>query len=183
MKSDKRWLEKYSDALQGRTALELGCGPGIDSVAIAGYTDFLVSGDLSPRSIPNSSNPVISLDHARPLPFGDASFDVVIASLCLHYFPIDTLREINNEIARVLKPIGLFICRLNSYKDTHYGATGYPEIEPGLYSVNGQQKRFFHESEIRDLWSGDYRIHEITFNAIDRYRYTKYIYEFSASRV
>ena len=181
MKHDYTWLVPYAEILKGKVVLELGSGSGIDSTVISDFAESLVSGDLAPNS--KSQGTVLVLDHSKELPFEDGSFDTVVASLCLHYFKIDKTREIIAEISRVLKPQGSFICRLNSYKDENYGAVGYPEIEPGLYNVNGEHKRFFQEQEIESLWEPRYTLATINHKNIDRYQKEKWVYEFCAIRV
>ena len=176
MKHDHNWLVPFTEILEGKVILELGCGSGIDTTVLSNYAETLVSGDIAPK--PESQGTVLVLDHSKELPFKNASFDIVVASLCLHYFKLDKTKEIIAEISRVLKPQGSFICRLNSYKDENYGSVGYPEIEPGLYDVNGEQKRFFQEQEIRSLWEQEYSLKAISHKTIDRYQKAKWVYEF-----
>ena len=123
------------------------------------------------------------LDHSKTLPFQDASFDVVVTSLCLHYFDLENTREVIAEITRVLTRNGRFICRVNSHRDVNYGAEGHPEIEPGLFAVHGESKRFFQEQEIKSLWSDNYDLGAISLKGIDRYQKTKYVYEFTGARI
>ena len=163
--------------LRGKSVLELGCGSGIDSRFISGLTNNLVPGDIDPKT--NSGN-VLILDHSKPLPFKNETFDTVVASLTLHYFSKSITKDIIKEISRVLRRQGTVICRLNSYKDENYGAVGHPEIEPGLYNVNGEQKRFFREEEITELWSHDFIPSAILHKSIDRYEHAKFVYEFTA---
>jgi len=181
MKHDHKWLESYTDVLQDKNVLELGCGSGIDTAFILSLTKRLISGDLAPSS--KSPGTAIALDHAKILPFKNGAFDTVVASLCLHYFSLKKTKEIITEIARVLKPQGTLICRLNSYKDKNHGATGYPEIEPGFYNVSGEQKRFFTEHQIKELWKQEYLLGAVLHKSIDRYQKTKYVYEFFATKV
>jgi len=181
MKKDHSWLRSYSEILTGKKVLELGCGPGIDTGVISQHASFVVAADLSPEVGPENS--VICLDHSKTLPFAEDSFDVVVASLCLHYFSLQQTREIVAEIARVIKRNGYFICRVNSDRDTNYGAEGYPQIEPGYYAVNGESKRFFNEREIRTLCENDFRLEKLNHKCIDRYEKTKRVYEFSATRL
>lgn len=180
MKHDHSWLNQYTEMLQGKIVLELGCGSGVDTQAISRLTDSFVAGDLSPE-LNNSCNALL-LDHSKTLPFAASSFDTVVASLCLHYFKLEKTSEIIREISRVLKSGGQLLCRVNSIQDENYGASGYPEIEPGLYEVNGEPKRFFTEQEIQALWSQEFVLGNISHKSIDRYQKKKFVYEFSATK-
>lgn len=181
MKHDYKWLESYTSVLEDKHVLELGCGSGIDTAFISSLTEHLISGDLAPEL--NSAGIVVALDHSKILPFKNEVFDTVVASLCLHYFSLQNTKEIITEIARVLKPKGTLICRLNSYKDKNHGAVGNPVIEPGFYNVNGEHKRFFTKQQIKNLWEHEYLLGEVLHKSIDRYQKTKYVYEFSATKV
>lgn len=180
MKHDYNWLEPYVKILKGKEVLELGCGSGLDTTVISTLAKRLVSSDIAP--IQDSQHTVQALDHSKKLPFKSTGFDTVVASLCLHYFSLEVTKEIIAEISRILKPNGKLICRLNSYKDENYGSVGYPQIETGLYNVNGEQKRFFREEDIRILWKQGYSLDNLSHKKIDRYEKAKYVYEFSATR-
>ena len=139
MKADHQWLEPWVARVSNKSVLELGAGDGIDSAYLRRYCHTLVATDL----MPNQELEITYLDHGKPLPFDYNSFDVVVASLSLHYFKWSHTAEIVKEIRRVLHSGGLLLCRVNSVNDDHYGASGFPELELGLYNVNEQQKRFF----------------------------------------
>jgi len=176
MKADYQWLKPWVARISNKSILELGAGNGIDSACLRRYCRTLVATDLKS----NQELEISYLDHGKPLPFDENSFDVVVASLTLHYFYWDHTAEIINEICRVLQSGGLLICRVNSANDDHYGANGYPEIEPGLYSVNGQQKRFFTREDIVTLFDEKWNLESIEEKRIDRYRHPKMVWEFGA---
>jgi len=178
-KIDYQWLEKWSSFLADKRVLELGCGTGIDTHILAGMAATVVACDLEPGGgLPPAAQAVV-LDFTERLPF-EKAFDVVIASLSLHYFDWVTTEKIVAEIYRVLVPGGFLLCRLNSDKDVNYGARGFSELEPGLMDVDGISKRFFNEASIRRLFSGRWKILELEHKAIDRFQKTKYVWEFGA---
>ncbi len=178
MELDLKWLDKWAPYLKDKKVLELGCGPGIDSNIMSAWAESLVACDLNPASSQAKNVTIIKLDHSKDLPFVAGEFDVVVASLCLHYFSWDNTHRIIKDISKVLAHDGILICRLNSNQDTHYGASGYPEIEPGLFEVNGSQKRFFSESDVLNLFSDHWEIKDIQHKTIDRYEMPKSIWEF-----
>lgn len=175
-----QWLSKWKPEIRGRSILELGCGVGDDTREIEKYARSVVCGDLEFQCSPSKGTQFVQMDHAKLLPFS-CEFDVVIASLCLHYFRWGTTKNIISEISRVLGPRGIFICRLNSIEDGNYGATGYPELETGLFNVEGMPKRFFSENEIYALLSHGWSIESIEHKCIDRYKKPKWVWEFGAS--
>jgi len=178
IKDDYSWLETYADMFKDKYVLELGCGPGIDSVVVSKFTKRLVSSDIEPIS-----DAVTAIDHSKVLPFKNETFDTVVASLCLHYFSLEKTKEITSEISRVLKPHGALICRLNSHKDKNHGAVGYPEIEPGFYNVEGETKRFFNEQQIQEIWEREFTVGVVSHKSIDRYQKAKFVYEFTAIKL
>nr|WP_255774481.1 class I SAM-dependent methyltransferase [Microbulbifer zhoushanensis] len=182
VKSDDRWLEKWYPTIQGKAVLELGCGKGRDTSKLARVAGELVAADISPALGLGDLARVLQLDHSRRLPFPGCTFDVVIASLTLHYFDWKTTGKVFSEIARVLGDGGNLICRLNSNRDIHHGAVGHPELEPGLYSVNGQLKRFFTKSDIEALMVEPWRLLELHHRKIDRYEKAKLAWEFCAEK-
>ncbi len=179
MRLDHKWLVKWASYLKSKKVLELGCGQGIDTQIISSWAECLVACDLNPGRSQANNVTTIKLDHSKVLPFVGGEFDVVVASLCLHYFSWDNTQKIIKDISRLLAHDGVLICRLNSDQDTHYGATGYAEIEPGLFEVNGNPKRFFSERDVLNLFSDQWEIKDIQHKTIDRYEMPKSIWELS----
>ena len=110
----------FDQLLRGRIQqtdriLDAGCGNGRNLVYLLreGYEVFGV--DCENRSIPS-----LPADHFRAEPleemsFPDAFFDVVIASAVLHFAKSDDhFLTMLHGVWRVLKPGGMFFCRLAS---------------------------------------------------------------------
>jgi SAM-dependent methyltransferase len=181
MRQDHRWLENWLEKINNLVVLELGCGEGIDTRVIAQHAKSVVACDKSPLQSNTDVTTILKLDHSENLPFNDHSYDLVIASLCLHYFDRSTSNRIVAEISRVLKNRGVLLCRLNSVRDVNYGATGYPEIETGVYNVEGEQKRFFSERDIRQLFPDPWVLSPLVEKSIDRYGDEKVVWEFTVT--
>ena len=182
MKHDHQWLQPYAGQLRHKNVLELGCGSGIDTKALSQWATSLVACDLSPRVDPTVNAVVMTVDHSDSLPFTFGQFDVVVASLCLHYFHWQHTEAIVADIARLLTPNGLLICRLNSDRDIHYGAVGHREIEAGLFDVAGSAKRFFARADVLHLFREHWHVEELTLQSIDRYNKAKSVWVLCARR-
>ena len=111
---------------------------------------------------------VYDCDLREPLPFGDTIADVIIASLCLHYFADSDMRYALSEIRRVIKPDGMLLCRLNSENGRHRGVPDEVEIEPGIYMTKEGLKRFFTEDVITSVFS------DWTITHLEEYRTEKF---------
>lgn len=175
-KTDLKWLEAWKDNIKGKKVLELGAGDGLDSTYLRKYAGSLISTDIAA----SKDLQVTFLDHSKALPFDDETFDVIVMSLSLHYFTWSNTVSIVQELNRALSTNGLLICRVNSVNDTHYGATGYPEIEPRLYKVKNKLKRFFTKEDILTLFAHGWIINNLADKNIDRYKKIKSIWEFGA---
>ncbi|WP_103354836.1 class I SAM-dependent methyltransferase [Amycolatopsis sp. CA-128772] len=101
----------------GRRILDVGCGSGPLSAALRDQGAVVTGIDQSAGMLAQARRLVgedVDLrvaDLAEPLPFGDAEFDDVMASLVLHYLRdwAPTLAELR----RVLKPGGRLIASVN----------------------------------------------------------------------
>lgn len=104
----------------GMRLLDLGCGPGQISMALARALapGELYGIDMEPSQVElarqlasdlNCSNTVFEVADAASLPFNDNFFDAVAAYDVLAYIP-DT-SAVLSEARRVLKPGGIFSCR------------------------------------------------------------------------
>lgn len=152
------WLDEQRDLLQpGELALDLGSGSGEDSADLLRFGLDVVAFDQSyyrlrrvRRRAPEAR--LVRGDMRAGLPFPDAYFDLVVASLSIHYFDWQTSLAIAAEIGRVLKPRHWFICRVNRVGDIQFEYGKGREIEPEYFEVRpGHCKRFFTEAMLRQL--------------------------------
>lgn len=110
---------------QSLDVLDWGCGKGHITYLLQKGQDRVVSADRRMDAVDSSfgqSTPIIDkmgitvvpLEDDYVLPFEDDSFDVVISMGVLEHVPKDM--ESVKEIARVLRPNGLFFCFFLPYK-------------------------------------------------------------------
>ena len=182
---DEGWLDRWKALLMERSSaiLELGCGGGLDTrwLVREGFADVTAI-DVSlealaacARAAPSARR--VCHDLREPLPFSDGQFGVVLASLCLHYFAWDKTQEIVSEIRRCLSKEGVMLCRLNSTRDVHHGAVGYPEISHHYFDVGGNPKRFFDEEDVMRLFDAGWERLSMREATIDRYEKSKTVWE------
>lgn len=167
-----KWLPYWSKKSK---ILELGCGLG-NNVKVLDENGFTaLATDLSEVALesvkqkyPNFDTQI--LDLTQPFPFEDNSYDIIIADLCLHYFSEKKTFEIMEEIKRVLKPNGKLYARVNSIKDTNHGAGLGEKLEKNFYYVEGYNKRFFDDGEIKKYFSviGEPQFYSATMKRYDR---------------
>jgi SAM-dependent methyltransferase len=152
------WLNSHEDVLQpGLFALDLGCGLGNDTRTLIARGMSVVGLDVSRQRVRRASGNVpggmfVIADLARGLPFQTGSFDLVVASLSLHYFDAPTTDAIVRDITRVLRENGVLLTRVNTAGDVASGYGAGIEVEPDLFEVEpGRLKRFFTEETLREL--------------------------------
>lgn len=166
---------------EGGMLLELGCGDGRDTQVIKNIGPVVV-GDISGNELNKCKRKVpgafpVLLDVSGPFPFADACFKVIVASLCIHYFTWSDTIGIRDEIRRTLADGGLFLLRVNSTNDIHYGATGYLELEAGLYNVKGRMKRFFTRDNLLTLFNDGWLVKSMEELTVARYEKSKNLWE------
>ena len=161
---DDRWMQPWLALMRERAGaaavLELGCDTGGDTAWLLDQGFDVVAGDIALPALHKCAGAargaqLLQFDLREPLPFRDAAFGVVIASLCLHYFDWHTTECAVAEVRRCLPPGGLLLCRVNSVRDVEHGANAGEEIEPGLRRVHGTysvDKRFFERGDLERLF-------------------------------
>ncbi len=111
----QRFVTALGEAVQG-SVLDVACGPGILSAAIAKSARDVVAFDLTPRMLKKAAqrcseagvdNVTFREGNAAELPFADAAFDAVVTRLSVHHF--DRPSRVIEEIFRVLRPGGSFV--------------------------------------------------------------------------
>lgn len=112
-------VQRFADAVPadaGSVILDVACGPGIVTAALAPRVREVVAFDLTPEMLTKARqrcteaalhNVTFREGSATDLPFPDASFDAVVTRLSIHHFqaPHGPLAE----MARVLKPGGTLV--------------------------------------------------------------------------
>ena len=179
------WLDKYfylSD--EHKTVVELGCGFGDDTTFLLKTGHRIISCDLSEESLaelkrryPHAETKHLNL--MNPFPFEDDSADMVIASLCLHYFSDEEVRKPLAEIRRILKPDGFFLCRLNSENDRILGNADEQDLGSGMYMTKDGLKRFYSEDLVREVFT-DFRLISLIKYETTKYSRLKSLWEFVA---
>jgi SAM-dependent methyltransferase len=111
----QRFVTALGEAVQG-SVLDVACGPGILSAAIAKSARDVVAFDLTPQMLKKAAqrcseagvdNVTFREGNAAELPFADAAFDAVVTRLSVHHF--DRPSRVIEEIFRVLRPGGSFV--------------------------------------------------------------------------
>ncbi|MGH7066939.1 MAG: class I SAM-dependent methyltransferase [Acetobacteraceae bacterium] len=111
----RRFVDALGDAAAG-LVLDVACGPGIISAALAATARAVLALDLTPDMLrqahlrcaaaPRKNVFFIEGDATR-LPFAPAAFDAVVTRLSVHHFS-QPARPIS-EMVRVLRPGGVFV--------------------------------------------------------------------------
>ena len=144
--------------------LELGCGDGRDALFLGESGHRVIACDFSDTALSQFTEAAarVSVEQllvdiaTLPYAFADESFDAVYARLSLHYFPAAATRGIFAEIARILRPGGIFLGLFNSHFDAEEG-TGI-RLEERYYELaSGSRKRFFTAEEAPALLGGAFR--------------------------
>ncbi len=114
--ADLARLTGLAQGTPGLSALDLGCGAGHASYALAQGGAQVTAYDLSPQMLAVVDSEArargltlltVQEGPAEQLPFEDASFDLVVSRLSAHHW--HHVPNALNEIARVLRPGGTLI--------------------------------------------------------------------------
>jgi SAM-dependent methyltransferase len=160
------WKEKVRAAFVARlreeqkmNLLELGAGPGLDSLYFKEQGLQVITTDLSPESVRIARERGLDarvMDLTR-IEFPAASFDAVYAMNCLLHVPEPLLSGVLVAIRQVLVPDGLF----------YYGQWGGKRSE-GIWEEDiNEPKRFFSlypDAELQTIVSEHFTI--LSFEAI-----------------
>ncbi|MCS7461136.1 class I SAM-dependent methyltransferase [Paenibacillus doosanensis] len=182
------WLVKHEELLrqsQDAPIIDLGCGAGGDSLYLTERGYRVIACDWSEeallklrRHVPLAETRRVNL--AERLPFQPGSARVIVADLSLHYFSWSKTTEIVSQLKRILMPRGALLCRVNSVKDTEFGAGQGEEIEPNYFERDGLRKRFFDAEQLERLFHG-WQLEYMREDVMHRYHKPKKLWEIAAS--
>jgi SAM-dependent methyltransferase len=125
--------------LRGRVLLDLACGPGRHSVFFRSLGANVVGFDLSmpllsrARHLNGDEPPALVRGDMRRLPFGEATFDVVVNLFTsFGYFTDDRQHEaVLRGAANTLKPGGTFVLDFLNADSLHQSLVPHDEIQLG----------------------------------------------------
>ena len=169
-------------ATKGCRILDLGCGTGSDTQCLLNDGYHVVSVDFSREALSIAHRTVgggcfVQSDLRSGLPFRSSHYQLILASLVLHYFTWSDTVTIVEDIRRCLHVNGCLLARLNSVEDVNFGAKGNPEIERGLYFVNGISKRFFDRDDVERLFADGWQIFDLRKQTTRRADMQKHLLE------
>jgi ubiquinone/menaquinone biosynthesis C-methylase UbiE len=140
-------------SVASRRVLEVGCGPGVLTHWLTEHGADVTAIDVSQemvrlaRSRVGGQARILVADLAEPLPFmADASADLVVASLVLHYLP-DWAGALG-EFYRILAPGGAVVFSV------HHPAMDWQEHSSGDY---------FAVKQVTETWDLLDKSYEVTF--------------------
>lgn len=180
------WMIKYKDIIcniGNKTAVDLGCGLGQDSIWLSKNGFNVISCDFSEKALnkfkeicPNAN--IMNFDIIYGLPFEPNSVGLINANLSLHYFDMNKTIELFDEIYRILEIGGLFIGRMNSDKNG-YVNENYIEIEKDFYydPIKEQHKRLFNQEQF-DILTNKWNVIILNEDETTRKGRKKYTWEF-----
>lgn len=190
MKRDP-WLDKWQSMLKAHAAdgrvLEVGCGSGDDTETLVAAGLRVVAFDADAATVERARARVPGAEfHCASVldrfPLEGSGVPVIVASLCLHYFPWRQTVEVVERLRQTLAPGGRLLCRLNSTEDFNYGAIGHPQIEPHFFSVDGKPKRFFDRASIDRLFGHGWHLRYVKDGTTEKYGPRKALWELEAER-
>lgn len=164
------WLEPLLPLLMRhgcRRVLDLGCGTGYDSLALArrgfevagiDYAEVAIDEAIRLADAEGLSIDFRQGDIGMSLPYADGAFDAVISNLVLHSFDDVVLARIVAEVDRCLRPGGLFLFHANAMEDLEQRLSVQPperQLGPRSYVLaGGQTMHFFSRDTCETMMSG-----------------------------
>jgi len=166
--------------------IDLGCGFGNDTLYLSERGYEVISCDYAIESlkiieefVPNPNTRLFNI--LDGLPFPDKSAKVVIADLSIHYFTWEDTNRVVRDIFRVLENGGYLLCRVNSTKDSNYGAGKGTYIEKNYYNIEGKLKRYFDKEQL-ELLFGAWGIDHLEEYTMNRYSKPKVVWELAVKK-
>ena len=144
-----------------RTILDVGCGPGRNTIFLAKEGFYVVGVDISPTALKlalekaineNLENCIFVTNDFLKLPFPDAYFDAAFSSYGIENMSLPKIKEALTEMKRVLRNGGSMLVTLHSPRHWRFGLG--KKIEPHTFlttsTIKGKKFRFithFFEKE------------------------------------
>lgn len=179
------WIDEYIEYFKNKgKCLELGCGIGQYSKRLMEYGYEVTSTDISEtalREVKKFNKNTKIVDMTERLPFESETFDLVFASLSIHYFDDKTTKQLVSEIKRVLKNDGVFIGSVNGKEALEVINETAIKLEDNFYLNKDRYIRLFDKEEIKKYLS-IFQIQLIDKRETIRFSHKKNYYIFIAKK-
>ncbi len=162
------WITAHYPVSAGMSVLELGCGTGaawLDQREIIDACSGIILTDFSEGMLAKAKDTLkqySKMEYAvvdiRQIPYGDQSFDLVIANMMLYHVP--DIPGALSEVRRVLRKGGTFCCAT-------YGENGIMEYLTGLFREYGAAEKANHTFTLQN---GKRQL-QAYFDKVERYDY------------
>ena len=149
VEQDVRDLEKELADMKASRVLDVGCGIGRHSLFLAAKGFQVFSIDASRTAVDFTQNAAqeaglsinVSQSPMTTLPFEDSYFDYVLAWNVIYHGDPTTVRTVLSEIARVVRPGGIFQGTMLTKRNAYYGKGR--KVAPDTY-VNDEEDEKKH---------------------------------------
>ena len=179
------WIDEYIEYFKNKgKCLELGCGIGQYSKRLMEYGYEVTSTDISEtalREVKKFNKNTKIVDMTERLPFESETFDLVFASLSIHYFDDKTTKQLVSEIKRVLKNDGVFIGSVNGKEALEVINETAIKLEDNFYLNKDRYIRLFDKEEIKKYLS-IFQVQLIDKRETIRFSHKKNYYIFIAKK-
>ena len=147
VEKDVRDLEKQLGSMDVSRILDLGCGVGRHSIFFAskGYRVFAIDASIKAVEFTHDSAQkagvalTVSESPMTTLPFTDDYFDYVLAWNVIYHGDPATVRTTLAEIARVLRPQGIFQGTMLTKRNAYYGKG--TKVAPDTYVTDEEDEK------------------------------------------
>jgi ubiquinone/menaquinone biosynthesis C-methylase UbiE len=156
------WIVRCLSVRPGLSVLDYGCGQGKHLNLLRRLLPNAALYGVDIRPLHNEPDfEFYKLGHQEPLPFGDKSFDVVIAIDVLEH--VDSIKHSLDEICRVLRPQGDFIgfvpleggLRLHSF---------FRLLDSNIYRDTKDHHRYLRNREMCGLLAARFRMLRLEYS-------------------
>ncbi|HEX3684300.1 MAG TPA: class I SAM-dependent methyltransferase [Bryobacteraceae bacterium] len=155
-------------------AIDLGCGTGRNSLYLAqhGWTVYAIDQVASLVDELQIKAQVLGLtprlqaicgDVCDPWPLADASAGVAVDTFCYkHIMDAEDRATYRRELARVVKPGGLFLLTLASIDDGYYGCLPYRSVHSRMRAIrdpaNGIESVLYERTTVEEQFACDFSV-------------------------
>ena len=138
--------------LAGRRVLDLGCGKGRFSRALAERGAKVVGLDLSAAMLLGAADIDRVRASARRLPFGPASFDGVMAVEAFEHMAPASLDQVCREVRRVLRPGGTLVVVDKNARSWNAKRPWLPSVAVKWIDERRGIWMYSHRENVRERW-------------------------------